>query len=425
MAGAHAEPARAAALADEAMADAEAVGAELRRERERGEALRRAVDEAEAATTRDLERMREEMTLATEATEREAREGAEDATRSKEAAEAKCVGLEQELVLVKRRLEEETATRAANEGAHRETLLDAQRHLATTREHAAALEDECGNLTAQIEAFAVVNARLQEAASSAQSRADAQAAKTSNLQAQIVTLESSTRVGREARVAGETELKARLRNALEELASVIAERDETRLALRETLAKCASAMARSERAETAEARRARRGGVAGAGQTAAAGDDGGAARGCAGAARQAARAERRARGGGAAARRRRRAAARDGANGGDRKTGKGFGVGIGGSGVGIRVLCFFVAMDPKHAPKHAGAPPFTRTRKTPPRSNGILRTRARRRNRKPPTSTGPWRFLPRRPCCAREARTRRPRASPPRARSVEKRTASR
>ena len=211
VAGAHAESARAAALADEAMADAEAVGAELRRERERGEALRRAVDEAEAATTRDLERMREEMTLATEATEREAREGAEDATRSKEAAEAKCVGLEQELVLVKRRLEEETATRAANEGAHRETLLDAQRHLATTREHAAALEDECGNLTAQIEAFAVVNARLQEAASSAQSRADAQAAKTSNLQAQIVTLESSTRVGREARVAGETELKARLR----------------------------------------------------------------------------------------------------------------------------------------------------------------------------------------------------------------------
>ena len=159
VAGAHAESARAAALADEAMADAEAVGAELRRERERGEALRRAVDEAEAATTRDLERMREEMTLATEATEREAREGAEDATRSKEAAEAKCVGLEQELVLVKRRLEEETATRAANEGAHRETLLDAQRHLATTREHAAALEDECGNLTAQIEAFAVVNAR--------------------------------------------------------------------------------------------------------------------------------------------------------------------------------------------------------------------------------------------------------------------------
>ena len=252
VAGAHAESARAAALADEAMADAEAVGAELRRERERGEALRRAVDEAEAATTRDLERMREEMTLATEATEREAREGAEDATRSKEAAEAKCVGLEQELVLVKRRLEEETSTRAANEGAHRETLLDAQRHLATTREHAAALEDECGNLTAQIEAFAVVNARLQEAASSAQSRAGAQAAKTSNLQAQIVTLESSTRVGREARVAGETELKARLRNALEELASVIAERDETRLALRETLAKCASAMARSERAETAE-----------------------------------------------------------------------------------------------------------------------------------------------------------------------------
>jgi chromosome segregation ATPase len=249
---AHAESARAAALADEALADAEAVGAELRRERERGEALRRAVDEAEAATTRDLERMREEMTLATEATEREARESAEDASRARDAAESKVVFLEQELVLLKRRLEEESSQRKANDSAQRETLLDAQKHLATTRAHAAALEEECGNLTAQIEAFAVVNARLQEAASSAQARADAQSAKTSSLQAQIMQLESSSRVGRESRVAGETELKARLKKALEELASVIAERDETRLALRETLAKCASAMAKSERAETAE-----------------------------------------------------------------------------------------------------------------------------------------------------------------------------
>ena len=249
---AHAESARAAALADEAMADAEAVGAELRRERERGEALRRAMDEAEAATTRDLERAREEMTLATEATEREAREKTEDASRSKEAAEAKCVGLEEELASLRRRLEEEAASRSANDGANRETLLDAQKRLATSHAHAAALEEECGNLTAQIEAFAVVNARLQEAASSAQMRADAQAEKTSNLQARVATLESSTRVGRESRAAGETELKARLRKALEELASVIAERDEMRLALRETLAKCASAMAKSERAETAE-----------------------------------------------------------------------------------------------------------------------------------------------------------------------------
>ena len=249
---AHAESARAAALADEALADAEAVGAELRRERERGEALRRAVDEAEAATTRDLERMREEMTLATEATEREARESAEDALRARDAAESKVVFLEQELVSLKRRLEEESSQRKANDSAQRETLLDAQKHLATTRAHAAALEEECGNLTAQIEAFAVVNARLQEAASSAQTRADAQSAKTSSLQAQITQLESSSRVGRESRVAGETELKARLKTALEELASVIAERDETRLALRETLAKCASAMAKSERAETAE-----------------------------------------------------------------------------------------------------------------------------------------------------------------------------
>ena len=249
---AHAKSARAAALADEAMADAEAVGAELRRERERGEALRRAVDEAEAATTRDLETMRLEMTLAAEATEREAREKAEDATRARETAEAKTAGLEQELALSKRRLDEETASRKANDAAHRETLLDAQKRLATTRAHAAALEEECGNLTAQIEAFAVVNARLQEAASAAQTRADAQAAKCSNLQAQMATLESATRVGRESRAAGESELKARLKKALEELASVIAERDETRLALRETLAKCASAMAKSERAETGE-----------------------------------------------------------------------------------------------------------------------------------------------------------------------------
>jgi hypothetical protein len=46
-------------------------------------------------------------------------------------------------------------------------------------------------------------------------------------------------------------LRTRLKKALEELAGVIAERDELKLALRETLAKCASAMARSERAETA------------------------------------------------------------------------------------------------------------------------------------------------------------------------------
>ena len=50
----------------------------------------------------------------------------------------------------------------------------------------------------------------------------------------------------------EQELKQRLKRALEELASTIAERDETKLALRETLAKCASAMATRERAVTAE-----------------------------------------------------------------------------------------------------------------------------------------------------------------------------
>jgi hypothetical protein len=45
-------------------------------------------------------------------------------------------------------------------------------------EHAAEVEDEAGNLTAQIEAFAVVNSRLQDAATSAQCRADAEAGRS-------------------------------------------------------------------------------------------------------------------------------------------------------------------------------------------------------------------------------------------------------
>ena len=120
------------------------------------------------------------------------------------------------------------------------------------REHAAALEEETGHLTAQIEAFAVVNARLQDAATSAQSRLDAEVAKTANLKNQVATLEASLRAGRDERASGESELRSKLRTALEELATTIAQRDETRAALRETMAKCASAMARCERAEASE-----------------------------------------------------------------------------------------------------------------------------------------------------------------------------
>lgn len=107
-------------------------------------------------------------------------------------------------------------------------------------------------MTAQIEAFAVVNARLQDAATSAQTRADAECAKVSNLRRQIETLEKAVQAGRSERTSGESELKRKLQGALEELASVIATRDEQKLLLQETLAKCASAMARSERMEVNE-----------------------------------------------------------------------------------------------------------------------------------------------------------------------------
>jgi chromosome segregation ATPase len=124
--------------------------------------------------------------------------------------------------------------------------------LARTKAHARALEEEAANLTAQIEAFAVVNARLQDAATSAQSRLDAQTAATENLKAQVATLEATIRASRDAPRASEGELKTKLRGALEELSKCIATRDETRVALQETMAKCASAMARTERAEESE-----------------------------------------------------------------------------------------------------------------------------------------------------------------------------
>ena len=249
---AHAESARAAAVADEALADAEAVGAELRRERDRGETLRRAVDAAEEATTLDLERMRHEMQLATEATEREAREATEEAQDRCRVAEGRVQGLELELLSLKKRLDSESDRCASDLEQNLQTIHDLQVQLCSTKEHATALEEECGNLTAQIEAFAVVNARLQDATTSAQARVDAESAKTANLQAQIKTLESSTKVFKQSNQSKEQELKQRLKRALEELASTIAERDETKLALRETLAKCASAMATRERAVTAE-----------------------------------------------------------------------------------------------------------------------------------------------------------------------------
>jgi hypothetical protein len=45
---------------------------------------------------------------------------------------------------------------------------------------------------------------------------------------------------------------ATLRSALEELSTVIAQRDEIKIALQETMARCASAMSRGERLEQSE-----------------------------------------------------------------------------------------------------------------------------------------------------------------------------
>jgi chromosome segregation ATPase len=252
VASAHAEAARAGALAEEAASRCVQLGTELAKERERCDALHRALDDRDAFHSKDLDVLRREMELAIEATEREARDEVRVAQTELENVSTQLSVAQGELTAARQNAA--ATASGAKESVERTNAraLEAEAEAHRLREHASQLEEEGGNLTAQIEAFAVVNARLQEAASSAQARADAQSAKTSSLQAQIMQLESSSRVGRESRVAGETELKARLKKALEELASVIAERDETRLALRETLAKCASAMAKSERAETAE-----------------------------------------------------------------------------------------------------------------------------------------------------------------------------
>ena len=249
---AQAEAARSAALAEEATADAEALGAELARERRRGDALRKALEESEIARSSDLETIREEMELAIEATEREAGDKNAETAKALEEEARRVAELEAALKAARGRAEsDEDANRRGREVDGRaKDALEAE--LARTKAHARALEEEAANLTAQIEAFAVVNARLQDAATSAQSRLDAQTAATENLKAQVATLEATIRASQDATRASEGELKTKLRGALEELSKCIATRDETRVALQETMAKCASAMARTERAEESE-----------------------------------------------------------------------------------------------------------------------------------------------------------------------------
>ena len=252
VAAAQEEVARASAIADEATAEAETVGAALTRERTRCDEIRETLAKRDDQIARDLEMLREEMELAVDATEREARDASANVAREAEDAKRRVAELEAELEAARAtaRCAEEArdAERDARECRVRSSDADATK----AREHAAALEEETGHLTAQIEAFAVVNARLQDAATSAQSRLDAEVAKTANLKNQVATLEASLRAGRDERASGESELRSKLRTALEELATTIAQRDETRAALRETMAKCASAMARCERAEASE-----------------------------------------------------------------------------------------------------------------------------------------------------------------------------
>ena len=196
--------------------------------------------------------LRREMELAIEATEREARDEVRVAQTELENVSTQLSVAQGELTAARQNAA--ATASGAKESVERTNAraLEAEAEAHRLREHASQLEEEGGNLTAQIEAFAVVNARLQDAATSAQTRADAECAKVSNLRRQIETLEKAVQAGRSERTSGESELKRKLQGALEELASVIATRDEQKLLLQETLAKCASAMARSERMEVNE-----------------------------------------------------------------------------------------------------------------------------------------------------------------------------
>ena len=252
VASAHAEAARAGALAEEAASRCVQLGTELAKERERCDALHRALDDRDSFHSKDLDVLRREMELAIEATEREARDEVRVAQTELENVSTQLSVAQGELTAARQNAA--ATASGAKESVERTNAraLEAEAEAHRLREHASQLEEEGGNLTAQIEAFAVVNARLQDAATSAQTRADAECAKVSNLQRQIETLEKAVQAGRSERTSGESELKRKLQGALEELASVIATRDEQKLLLQETLAKCASAMARSERMEVNE-----------------------------------------------------------------------------------------------------------------------------------------------------------------------------
>ena len=252
VAGAHAEAAKAGALAEEAASRCVQLGTELAKERERCDALHRALDERDAFHSKDLDVLRREMELAIEATEREAGDDVTRATRELEDVSARLAVAEAELAAARTNAAATAADASKSVETANGRAVQAEAESHRLRDHVSQLEEEGGNLTAQIEAFAAVNARLQDAATSAQTRADAECAKVANLKRQVETLEKASKAARGERAQGESELKHKLKSALEELATVIAQRDEQKLLLQEALAKCASAMARAERMEVNE-----------------------------------------------------------------------------------------------------------------------------------------------------------------------------
>ena len=174
---AHEDAAHAHAAADEAEARAEALQHDLSREKERGAQLGRALEEAEAAVAQDLEGLRHEMDAAIEATTMEAQAGKDAAVAQADAARRRVAQLESEISAVRNMSDAAAAASRVTEAAGERRRVEGEAETTRHREHCAALEDEASNLTAQIEAFAVVNSRLQDAATSAQTRADAEAAK--------------------------------------------------------------------------------------------------------------------------------------------------------------------------------------------------------------------------------------------------------
>ena len=193
--------ARASAIADEATAEAETVGAALTRERARCDEIAETLAKRDDQIARDLEMLEEDGARrrrhrtrgAGRVRERRARGGGcETSRRGVGGGIGSGAGGGRG-----RRRRRATPTRRS-----RCRVRSSDADATKAREHAAALEEETGHLTAQIEAFAVVNAQLQDAATSAQSRLDAEVAKTANLKNQVATLEASLRAGRDERASG-------------------------------------------------------------------------------------------------------------------------------------------------------------------------------------------------------------------------------